>query len=152
MSDQSSFPEYPPVAPLALTPMFAVRDPKASIAWFEKLGFTSLGAATTPDGTIMHAELVRGPSRIMIGPAQGEVGAPGLELYMRLDDGIGGFYSSVRAAGVTIVEHLRDQFWGDRTFTVMHPDGYRIMFAQTIRDVSMEEIQEYLAQPSPATA
>ena len=137
--------EYPPI-----TPMFAVRDPKASIAWFEKLGFVSEGAATTPDGSIMHAELSRGPARIMLGPAQGEVGAPGLELYIKLEDGIDDYYRSVTSGGVDIADDLHDQFWGDRTFTVRHPDGYRIMFAQTVRDVTMAEVQQHLAQFAPA--
>ena len=137
--------EYPPI-----TPMFAVRDPQASIAWFEKLGFESLGAATTPDGSVMHAELARGPARVMLGPAQGEVGAPGLELYIKLEDGIDDYYRSVTAAGVAIAEELRDQFWGDRSFTVRHPDGYRIMFAQTVRNVTMEDVQEHLAQVGTA--
>ncbi len=148
-----SGPHYPPIVP-----NFAVSDPAASIAWFEKLGFTSLGAATTPDGAIMHAELERGPVRVMLGPAQGEVGSPdcqvgalGLELYLPLESGIDAFYQSVKAAGVVIVEEIQDQFWGDRTFKVEHPDGYRFMFAQHVKEVSMEEVQDHLAQFATTT-
>lgn len=140
-------PVYPPI-----TPNFAVRDPRASIAWFEMLGFTSLGEATTPDGAIVHAELARGAARIMLGPAMGAAGAPGLELYFRLDSGIDDLYADVQANALTVAEELKEQFWGDRTFIVVHPDGYRLMFAQAARDVSMEEIQSALEQMAPATA
>jgi PhnB protein len=135
-----------------LVPMFTVSDPKATIAWFERLGFQSQGAATTPDGTIMHAELSNGPVRVMLGPAwDGQpAAAGGLSLYIALDGGIDAYYEQVRQAGITIAEPIQDQFWGDRTFTVAHPDGYRIMFAQQVRRVSMEEVQQYLAQAAPA--
>lgn len=133
---------YPPIVP-----EFAVSDPRASIAWFEKLGFGVKGMATMPDGTIMYAELTRGDALVMLGPAMGRpVGAPGLQLYMKLGDGIDACYQAAKAAGIEIAEEITDQFWGDRTFTVRHPDGYRIMFAQTVRQVSMEEVQEYLKQ------
>ena len=143
-----SEPQYPPIMP-----SFAVSDCQASIEWFEKLGFVSLGAATMPDGTIMHAELSRGPARIMLGPSMGGLGAPGLELYMNLgNESVDALYESVRTAGVTISEEIQDQFWGDRTFKVQHPDGYAIMFAQTVRVVAMEEIDEYLKQHAETNA
>lgn len=145
-----SGPQYPPIVP-----MFAVSDPAASITWFEKLGFSSLGAATTPDGAIMHAELERGPVRVMLGPpedASRPLGAPGLELYLPLDGGIDDYYRSVKAAGISIAEEIHDQFWGDRTFKVEHPDGYRLMFAQHVKEVSMEQVQDHLAQYAQATA
>jgi uncharacterized glyoxalase superfamily protein PhnB len=137
--------DYPPIVP-----NFAVSDPKASIAWFEKLGFHNEGAATTPDGGIMHAELTKGPVRVMLGPPMdGRIGAPGLGLYMKVDSGIDDYYASVKSAGVRISEDIADQFWGDRTFTVEHPDGYQIMFAQQVKTVTMEQVQEHLAQAAP---
>jgi uncharacterized glyoxalase superfamily protein PhnB len=132
--------EYPPVVP-----EFAVSDPQASIAWFEKLGFSLKGTATMPDGTIVHAEMVKDAALVMLGPATGRaLGAPGLRLYMKLNDGIDAYYQAVRASGIQIAEEIADQFWGDRTFVVQHPDGYQIMFAQAVRHVTMEEVQTHL--------
>ncbi len=141
-----SAPEYPPI-----TPNFAVLDVQESIAWFEKLGFESLGTANAPDGTIMHAELSRGQARVMLGPAMGAVGAPGLELYIKLEDGIDLYCDAVKTRGVTLAEELHDEFWGDRTFKVKHPDGYVIMFAQSVRDVTMDEIESHYTESEPAT-
>ncbi|MFN8559874.1 MAG: VOC family protein [Dehalococcoidia bacterium] len=142
-----SMPQIP-----ALMPMFSVSDVAATIAWFERLGFTSEGEMRMPDGSIMHAEVTRGPLRFMFGPAQGEVGAPGLGLYVTLNESVDEYHTQAVRAGVPIAEPLQDQFWGDRTFTVKHPDGYQITFCQHVRDVSMEEMQAALAQMVPAGA
>lgn len=140
--------QYPPI-----TPMFAVSDYKASIAWFEKLGFELIGdVMTMPDGSLMHAEMTRGDARIMLDPPMRATGASGLELYMKLDDGIDDLYARVQASGVEIAQPIRDEFWGDRIFTVAHPDGYRIMFAQTVRTVTMEEMKGAMEAMAPVTA
>jgi PhnB protein len=141
---------FPPIVP-----SMAVSDPRATISWFEKLGFSSRGEATTPDGSIMHAEVVKGEAVVMLGPNMGGgLGSTGMSLYMPLESGIDDFYASVKGQGVTIAEEITDQFWGDRTFMVEHPDGYKIMFAQPVREVSMEEMQEainsYAAAGAPA--
>ena len=134
-----------------LMPMLAVRDPQATIAWFEKLGFRLGGTAMMPDGSIGHAEVTRGPDlRIMFGPGRGEVGSPGMDLYVALDESVDAYYRSVTGAGIAADGEPQDQFWGDRTFTVTHPDGYRITFYQHVRDVSMEEIEQAMAQMAPA--
>src|SRR5437899_2683569 len=117
----------------ALMPMIAVRDPKATIAWFEKLGFKQEGTMEAPDGGIVHAHLTRGPElRFMLGPARGETGSAGLELYVTLDESVDALYQRAAAAGIAADGAPQDQFWGDRTFTAVHPDGYRIMFAQHV--------------------
>ena len=135
----------------ALMPMIAVRDPQATIAWLEKLGFRQEMTMPAPDGSIAHAEVTRSPElRFMLGPARGEVGSAGLELYVTLEEDIDALYRSATAAGVTADSAPQDQFWGDRTFTAIHPDGYRIMFARHVRDVSMEEMEQAMAQFVPA--
>jgi PhnB protein len=135
-----------------LMPYFQVRDPRATLAWFQKLGFTSAGELTGPDGAIQHAEVVRGPLRFMFGPAMGDVGSVGLSLYVTLDESVDAYHDAVTAAGIAVAEPLTDQFWGDRTFTVDHPDGYRIQFAQHVRDVSMEEMAAHAAQTAAPSA
>ena len=135
----------------ALMPMFAVRDPQATIEWFEKLGFELGGVLKMPDGSIAHAEVHRGPDlRFMLGPAQGEVGSAGLSLYVDVRGSIDAYHDTVRKNGVAVSEELQDQFWGDRTFAVAHPDGYTITFYQHIKDVSMEEMEKAMADMVPA--
>ena len=52
----------------------------------------------------------------------------------------------VQANGVTLADELTTQYWGDRTYAVTDPDGYFLMIAQTVQEMSVEDIQS--AQPT----
>lgn len=143
MSEQQKMP--------SLIPMWSVSDANATVEWFEKLGFTLGEAMRMPDGSIGHAEVARGwDVRIMFGPSPNPTGSPGQTLYIALDEDIDRYYESVTRAGITADEAPQDQFWGHRTFTVTHPDGYPIMFAQHVKDVSVQEAEAAMAQMVPA--
>ena len=136
----------------ALTPFLVVRDPRSTIAWFQQLGFT-LEYLAEADGVVGHAEVSRGPSvRIMFGPSLDDTGSAGMSLYVTLQNGIDAFHDRVVAAGVPLHSPLTDQFWGARTFEVMHPDGYRLTFAQDVHRVSPEEIGRIVAEDLAAIA
>jgi uncharacterized glyoxalase superfamily protein PhnB len=57
-----------------------------------------------------------------------------VELYIEVEK-VNEYHDRVRANGVKISEPLTDQWWGDRTFTVMDPFGYLIWFYQTVGEV-----------------
>jgi PhnB protein len=98
-----------------------------------------------PDGSIVHAEVRRGPDVwFMMGPPGpwGSPGAGGMTIYVVLKESVDAYHDQVTAAGIAIKDPLTDQFWGDRTFAVQHPDGYQITFSQHIRDVSEEEMSK----------
>jgi PhnB protein len=140
----------------AVVPSFVVSDMKASLEWFLKLGFTAQDQMAGPDGSLVHAEVRRGDVVIMMGPTGfgGTPGSTGMSLYVNLSpESVDDYHDKVRAADVKISDPLCDQFWGDRTFQVEHPDGYRIMFSQHVRDVSPEEMakaMEQMAAGAPA--
>ena len=139
--------------PSVLQPMISVSDINASLAWFEKLGFTTDYTVPLPDGSIGHAGMSRGPQvQIMLAPSPATVGSTGLELYIYAGEGVDACYAAATGAGIVAEGEPQDQFWGDRIFTVKHPDGYTIMFAQTVREVSPEEMAAAMAQPAGATA
>jgi uncharacterized glyoxalase superfamily protein PhnB len=143
--------EQTPMPPL--TPSIIVSDVKATLNWFSKLGFTNEGQMDMPDGSIVHAEVAYGPGvRLMMGPAGewGQPGGGGMSLYITLNESVDAFHDKAKAAGIQIADGLADQFWGDRTFTAQHPDGYKLMFAQHVRDVSWEEMKESMGQMAPA--
>jgi uncharacterized glyoxalase superfamily protein PhnB len=48
---------------------------------------------------------------------------------------LNGYYDQIKKRGVRIADPLTDQWWGDRTFTVMDPFGYQIWFFQTVGEV-----------------
>jgi uncharacterized glyoxalase superfamily protein PhnB len=136
-----------------LTPSITVRDVQDTLQWFAKLGFKTELEMPAPDGAIVHAEVSYGSGvRLMMGPPGewGQPGGGGMSLYITLQESVDAYHDRAKAAGITITDALTDQFWGDRTFTVQHPDGYRITFAQHIRDVSLEEMVEAMKQFVPA--
>ena len=136
----------------SIAPYIQVRDPQATIAWFEQLEFTCERAVTMADGQIAHAEVARGPLRVMLSPVYMGCGSEGMSLYVTLDEDIDAYHDRVVRAGATVTDPLTDQFWGDRTFSVRHPDGYSFMFAQEKRAVSLEELRAALVQMEPAGA
>lgn len=102
----------------------------------EKLGF-DLGFAMTGDGgRMLHASVLSGDVKLMLGyadpsAAEQRLGG-GAELYIYADD-VDEYFKRVRSAGAELTRDIEDQFWGDRTFTVTDPDGYVLTFAQTMR-------------------
>ena len=139
----------------AVVPSLVVSDVKATLEWFHKLGFETQDEMAGPDGGIVHAEVRRGDVVIMMGPSTwgGTPGSTGMTLYINLgSESVDEYHEKVRAAGVNITDPLTDQFWGDRTFQVEHPDGYRIMFSQHVRDVSPEEMAKAMEQMAAAGA
>jgi uncharacterized glyoxalase superfamily protein PhnB len=136
-----------------LIPALSVSDPRASLAWLEKLGFKTVMAMPMPDGSIAHAHAARGDAHVMLGPPCGQgLGAPGLTLYVNIADSVDELHARARASDIAISQEPTDQFWGDRTFTVEHPDGYKFCFAHHVRDVSEEEMKRAMEQWAAAGA
>lgn len=139
----------------AMVASLVVSDMAATLAWFEKLGFERAFELAGPDGSLAHAEVKRGADvSIMMGPATwgGTPGSTGMSLYVNLKESVDAYHDQVRAAGVEVKEPLRDEFWGDRLFSVEHPDGYRIMFSEHVRDVSEAEMKRAMEEMAGAPA
>ena len=136
-----------------LIPALSTSDPRATLAWLEKLGFQTVMTMPMPDGSIGHAHAARGDAHLMLGPTCGKgIGAPGLTLYINIQDSVDELCERARASGVSVTQEPRDEFWGDRLFEVEHPDGYRFSFANHVRDVSPEEMKRAMDQWAAAGA
>lgn len=144
--------QFPPVVPSII-----VNDVQATLDWFAALGFETVTAMKGPDGGIVHAEVRRGSDVwFMMGPPGpwGSPGAGGMTIYIGLKESVDAYHELVTANGIAVKDPLTDQFWGDRTFSVQHPDGYQITFSEHVRDVSEEEmaraVEEMAAAGAPA--
>ena len=71
---------------------------------------------------------------------------------MQLPGGLDEHYERARAAGATIAAEPADQFYGDRTYRAVDPEGHCWTFAAHVRDVSRAEAEEALGQPITATS
>ena len=101
-----------------------------------------------PDGMVMHAELGFGDSMLMLadgGPealskSPQELGGvtSGFSLYVEDADAM---FQRALDAGATVARPLRDEFYGDRTGTVLDPFGHYWSLMTHIEDVSPEEME-----------
>lgn len=134
-------------------------DPKAALAWLvDAFGFEITmaidGTAEAPEAC--HYELaLEGRGRVMVGGQWRSTirsprrvgGANTQTLHVQLSAGLDEHCERVRAAGATIDQEPEEQFYGDRTYRAVDPEGHLWTFAQHVRDVSRAEAQAALGQP-----
>jgi PhnB protein len=108
-----------------------------------------VGMFKAPNGTIAHAEVMIGDTRIMLGEEGPEMpGAPG-RAYMYVRDADTS-YRKALAAGAISLREPADQFYGDRTAAVRDPVGNIWTLATHKEDVSQEEqMRRMAAQAKP---
>ncbi len=124
----------------------AVRDVAAALDHYQRaFGFKRRFAMPGDDGTLMHAEMTHRESVMMMGPESAQerasaTAAPRMSLYVYVTD-VDKVAAQARAAGSTITEEPKDQFWGDRTATVVDPDGHRWTIATFKKQVAPEDMK-----------
>jgi uncharacterized glyoxalase superfamily protein PhnB len=138
----------------ALAPSITVNDLEKTYDYFTQvLGFAGTGKMPGPDGQFMHAEVVLenkyGQARVMLGPksfaeantemtgdfgrnlSRGPLGN-GVVLYFAVPD-VDKYHAFISSKGAIVDEPPTDQFWGDRTISVLTPDGYYLTFSSPIK-------------------
>jgi len=109
-----------------------------------------------PGGSIGHAELTIGNSKIMVndefpGRAVAPAGCTSHYLYVYFADCDAVFNRAV-AAGAKVTMPLADQFWGDRYGAITDPFGHNWGIASHMEDVAPEEMdrraKEFMAKMS----
>ena len=103
----------------------------------------------TPDGKVMHADVIVGDSHIMMGQASGKYPAmPGsVLLYVPDCDAL---YNAALKAGAKSIQDMQDQFYGDRSGGVEDPTGNRWWISTHVEDVSPEELARRMKTMQPA--
>ena len=159
----SNMRNYLPMEENVFTSSVHYRDPKAALAWLEEaFGFeVTMAIEGPPEAPEMcHYEMsCAGHGRIMVGaewaewvrsPASlGEVNTQ--YVHVQLPDGLDEHYERARAAGATIGSEPEDQFYGDRTYRAVDPEGHRWSFSTHVRDVTRAEAEAAIGQPITAT-
>jgi PhnB protein len=151
-----------------VTPVLTLDNAAQAIKWYEKaFGATEVERAATADGRILHAEIQVGDSRIMVQDEMMNARSPkslggspaSLWLYVKDCDAL---FERALAAGAHVfggtVGRLTDQFWGDRSGTVVDPYGFTWSIATRKEDLSPRELEqrqtewmrELAAEPAPS--
>jgi uncharacterized glyoxalase superfamily protein PhnB len=93
------------------------------------------------DGTIMHAELQIGDSRLMLAEATEKYPAMPTMIYVYVED-VDAVYKKAIAAGATSLREPTDEFYGDRSCGVKDASGNQWWIATHVEDVSPEEMKK----------
>jgi PhnB protein len=133
-----------------ITPYLIVRGGAAAIDYYKAaFGAEELVRMPGPGGTIGHAEIRIGDSVVMLAdesPAAGHRspqslnGSPvGLAVYV---EDVDTRFNQAIAAGGKVIKPLADQFYGDRSGTLVDPFGHQWTLATHVEDVSPEEMRK----------
>ena len=140
-----------------ITAVLFYRDPKAAIRFLEQaFGFETTMVLTDDQGRIGHSELsydgaaisVAGEfeSEALLGPAKmrspASLGGAGSQfLRIAVSEPIDEHCRRARAAGARVTQAPEDQFYGDRTYRALDPEGHVWNFSQKVREVSLSDMQ-----------
>lgn len=139
-----------------VTPYLFVKGAANAIDYYKNVfGATERMRMPGPNSTVMHAELQIGDSIVMLADEHPQMGA-------RSPQSIGGTGSSLHVyvqdvdsvsqkavdAGAQLLRPVKDQFYGDRSGTIVDPFGHIWSIATHIEDVSPEEMRKRMAAMS----
>jgi PhnB protein len=132
-----------------VTPYIICRGAAAAIDFYTTaLGATEVIRLTMPDGSIAHAEIKVGDSHVMLGEENPEWGSKsphalggtpaGLMVYVPDVDAA---FARAVAAGATVERPVADQFYGDRSGTVVDPFGHKWTIGTHVEDIPQDQMQ-----------
>ena len=135
------------------TPYLIVNGAARALEFYKQVfGATELIRMPAPGGKVGHAEIRIGDSNIMLADEFPEMDARGpqtiggtpvsLMLYFEDCDAV---TARAVASGAKVLRPVQDQFYGDRSGTVLDPFGHKWTIATHKEDLSAEELQKRAA-------
>ena len=152
--------KYQPEGYHTATPYLIVRDADRAIDFYKHaFGATELMRMAGPEGKIMHAEIRIGDSPIMLADEFPEMGAlsplslGGSPLFLLLYvQDVDLLASHAVSAGAKLLRAVQDQFYGDRSGTLVDPFGHTWTIATHIEDITPEEMHKRATAASNGNA
>jgi len=139
-------------------PTLYYRDPIAAIRWLEAaFGFELNALVTDDEGRVGHSEMsYRGAvlsvhpefsSPELLGPAQLKSplslgGASNQFVRVTVESDIDAHCDQARKAGARITQEPADQFYGERIYRALDPEGHVWVFAQPTQTLTFEEMEK----------
>lgn len=131
-------------------------DASAAIDFYKAaFGATEQFRLNEPEtGRIGHVQLLFGTTIVMLSDAYPERGLPAQDpadparftIHIHVDNADEVVDAAIRA-GATLTRPIADQFYGERSGTVLDPFGYTWLVGHTIENVEPEEMQRRYDQP-----
>lgn len=143
-----------------VTPYLYVRGATAAIDFYKSVfGATEVVRMSGPDGRMMHAELRIGDSIVMLGDENPQMGmlspqtvggySSGLHVYVENADAV---VQKMIDSGAKVLRPIKNQFYGDRSASLLDPFGHLWSVATHIEDVSPEEMKKRMTVAMSQTA
>ena len=137
----------------SVTPYLAIKGAAEALEFYKKaFGAKEIMRMPGPGGSIGHAEIRIGDSRIMLAdeyaamdflsPKQRGGTTVTIHVYMKNVDAA---VARASAAGAKVTRPVQDQFYGDRTGSLEDPFGHVWHIATHKEDVSMAELKRRAA-------
>ena len=127
------------------------QDPRAALLWLEEaFGFEQSMVILDRDGNLAHSEMRFGDGRIMVASEwsarhKSPKSLDGLNtqtIHVQLTSGIDAHCERARKAGAVILQEPETQFYGDRTYRALDPEGHIWTFGQTVTAMAPETWEE----------
>ena len=142
-----------PVSPIpegyhSVTPYLVIKNAAAAIEFYKKaFGAVELFRMPAPGSKIRHAEIKIGDSPVMLADEYPDMGFKGPESFggtpvslMIYVDDVDNIYPQAIAAGGKELRPLQNQFYGDRSGTLIDPFGHVWTIGMHVEDISEEEL------------
>src|SRR5262245_43304164 len=121
---------------MAMIYVDSVEDARAF--YVDRLGFEHIMGMLGKDGLLDFCTVSLSGARIMLmRPSEGMKGTARtserqpVELYLEVAD-VERYFQQLKKEKIQPTAPLTDQWWGDRTFTILDPYGYQIWFYQNV--------------------
>jgi PhnB protein len=142
-----------PAGYAGVTAYLIIRGAARALEYYDKaFGATEIMRFPGENGTIGHAEIRIGDGVVMLAdemPDMGyrspeALGGTPVSLMFYVPD-VDARFARAIAAGGTVRQAVKDQFYGDRSGTLVDPFGHVWTIATHVEDVSVEEMQKRMA-------
>lgn len=135
-----------------ITPSIVCKNAAKAIDFYKEVfQAKELYRMAGPGGSIGHAELQIGDSRLMLGDefpgmatAPGPNSPPSNSLFV-YSENVDALFDRAVKAGAKVEMPLQNQFWGDRYGKIQDPFGHRWGLAQHVEDVAPAEMERRAA-------
>jgi PhnB protein len=144
----------------SVTPYLFIRGAGAAIDFYKKVfGATVIVRMAGPIGQVMHAELKIGDSVIMLADENPKAGAMspqtagGISVSLHVyTENVDDIVQKAIDSGAKLLRPVQNQFYGDRSGTLIDPFGHMWSVATHVEDVSPEEMKKRMGNASAQAA
>ena len=144
----------------SVTPYLFVRSAASAIDFYKNVfGATEIVRMAGSNGKIMHAELKIGDSIVMLADENPPTGVMSPQTIGGFSVGLHVYVENVDAViqkavenGAKLLRPIKNQFYGDRSGSVLDPFGHMWSVATHVEDVSPEEMRKRMTAAMSQTA